>query len=239
MSTLDVQQVHPEVDYPDSDDEPMAENTLQYQWIVTIVGGLRHLLAENPNVFVAGDLFWYPIKGDRDTRLAPDVMVAIGRPKGHRGSYRQWEEAGIAPQVVFEVLSPGNRKAAMSEKFKFYERHGVEEYYVYDPDRLRLKGFLRHGERLVEIKPMNGHISPRLAIKFEMGADGLTIRRPDGKPFVTFEEIAEQEEQERRRAEQAAERAEQAEDRAKRAEEREEQLERELQRLRSAAAEGS
>ena len=37
------------------------------------------------------------------------AMVVFGRPKGYRGSYRQWEEGGIAPQVVFEILSPGNR----------------------------------------------------------------------------------------------------------------------------------
>jgi hypothetical protein len=31
-------------------------------------------------------------------------MVAVGRPKGHGGSYMQWLEGGAAPQVVFEVL---------------------------------------------------------------------------------------------------------------------------------------
>ena len=35
-------------------------------------------------------------------------MVVFGRPKGRRGSYRQWEEDNIPPQVVFEILSPGN-----------------------------------------------------------------------------------------------------------------------------------
>ena len=59
---------------------------------------------------------------------------SFGRPKGNRGSYKQWEEAGIAPQVVFEILSPGNRFHAMQQKFQFYEKHGVEEYYIYDPD---------------------------------------------------------------------------------------------------------
>jgi len=66
------------------------------------------------NVFVAGDLLWYPIEGNNKTRLAPDVMVAFGRPKGdspeatlcERGSYQQWNEDNIAPQVTFKVLSP-------------------------------------------------------------------------------------------------------------------------------------
>src|SRR5580698_331608 len=127
MSTLAAPLSRPPVIYPDSDGMPMAENTLQYQWIVTIVGGLRHLFDADPNVFVAGDLFWYPVEGHPEIRLAPDALVAIGRPRGERGSYRQWEEGGIAPQVVFEVLSPGNRPGEMRDKLDFYSRHGAEE----------------------------------------------------------------------------------------------------------------
>jgi Putative restriction endonuclease/Aldo/keto reductase family len=96
---------------------------LGINWIDTAaVYGLRH------NVFVAGDLLWYPIEGDNRTRSAPDAMVVFGRPKGYRGSYMQWVEDGIAPQVVFEVLSPGNRFGEMARKFTFYEQHGVDEY---------------------------------------------------------------------------------------------------------------
>jgi len=48
-------------------------------------------------------------------------MVAFGRPKGDRGSYQQWKE-GIAPQVVFEVRSPGNSQTEMDKKLVFYDR---------------------------------------------------------------------------------------------------------------------
>lgn len=54
-----------------------------------------------PNVFVAADLLWYPLESDNKTKVAPDVMVVLGRPKGDRGSYQQWQEANIPPQVVF------------------------------------------------------------------------------------------------------------------------------------------
>jgi Uma2 family endonuclease len=121
-----------EIEYPDSDGQPMAENTLQFQWIVTIKEGLEAVFRNDPNVFVAGDLFWYPEEGKPKVRTAPDTMVVFGRPKGHRGSYKQWEEAGVAPQVVFEVLSPGNRPAETIRKFRFYKRYGVEEYYIYN-----------------------------------------------------------------------------------------------------------
>ena len=109
-----------------------------------------------PDVFVAGDHLWYPVEGHPEIRMAPDAYVAFGRPKGDRGSYMQWIEGGIAPQVVFEVLSPKNSAAEMQVKLGFYQRYGVEEYYVYDPDRGKLRGYLRQGSRLVQIAEMKG-----------------------------------------------------------------------------------
>ena len=145
MSLLISKPPRPAIIYPDSDGQPMAENTQQYEWIVTIKGNLDIHFLDRSDVFVAGDLLWYPVEGDPKIRTAPDTMVVFGRPKGHRGSYRQWEEGGIAPQVVFEILSPGNRPGKMGEKFQFYDRFGVEEYYIYDPDTNELGGFQPRG----------------------------------------------------------------------------------------------
>ena len=135
MSLFTTQRPPPKIMYPDSDGQPMAENTLQYEWIVTLKGGFEDVFRDDPDVFVAGDLLWYPVEGNNTLRQAPDTLVAFGRPKGYRGSYRQWVEGGIPPQVAWEVLSPGNRPGEMQKKFTFYEKYGVEEYYVYDPDR--------------------------------------------------------------------------------------------------------
>ncbi len=115
--------------YPDSDGKPMADNTKQFCWIVVIQQNLEWLFADKPDVFVTDDLLWYPVEGDNKTRVAPDVMVAFGLPKGDRGSYKQWEEENISPQVVFEILSRGNKRAEMNRKLLFYDRFGVEEYY--------------------------------------------------------------------------------------------------------------
>jgi Uma2 family endonuclease len=175
----------------------MADNTLQFRWIVTIKEGLEALFMDRPNVFVAGDLLWYPVEGDPKTRTAPDAMVVFGRPKGDRGSYKQWEEGGIAPQVVFEVLSPGNRPAEMQKKFRFYERFGAQEYYLYDPDHVRIFGWQRDGAELREIPAMNGWTSPLLAIRFVLPlSDGeLEIQRPGGKRFLTYVELAQERDQ--------------------------------------------
>ncbi len=199
------------VEYPDSDGRPMAENTLQFEWIVTLKGGVDALFRDDPNVFVAGDLLWYPVEGKPALRTAPDVMVVFGRPKGYRGSYQQWKEEGIAPQVVFEVLSPGNRAGEMERKFQIYERHDVQEYYIYDPERGDLVGWRRGDDGLEPIPEMMGFVSPWLKIRFEPGEgpNNLKIIGSDGRPFATYLELIERAEVEHQRAEAERHRAEQ------------------------------
>jgi Uma2 family endonuclease len=192
----------PAITYPESDGQPMADNTKQFRWIVIIKENLEILFAAIADVFVAGDLFWYPVEGSLH-RQAPDVLVVFGRPKGDRGSYKQWEEANIPPQVVFEILSPGNRVNSMAKKLLFYQRYGVEEYYIYDPDTVELTGWLRSGNWLEEIEQINGWVSPRLGIRFELKEDTLEIYRHDNQRFLTPVELDRLRQQERQRAEEA------------------------------------
>jgi Uma2 family endonuclease len=153
-------------------------------------------------VFVAGDLFWYPVEGRNTICNAPDVMVVLGRPKGDRGSYQQWNEEGIAPQVVFEILSPSNSQDEMDKKLLFYDRYGVEEYYIYDPDRNRLRGWLRGEDGLDVIPQIADWVSPRLGIRFALSEESLELYRPNGERFLTYVEIAQRAEEERQRAEE-------------------------------------
>jgi Uma2 family endonuclease len=201
----------PEIIYPESDGQPMADNTKQFRWIVIIKENLEILFANNLDVFIAGDLLWYPVQGDNKLRQAPDIMVVFGRPKGDRGSYQQWQEENITPQVVFEILSPGNRLKDLAKKFKFYEHYGVEEYYIYDPETIDLIGWLRSKNELTVIEEMNNWVSPRLGIRFQLQPDTLEIYRPDGERFLTPVELEQQRLQERQRAETERQRANQAE----------------------------
>jgi Uma2 family endonuclease len=209
MSTIAAAPAKPAVIYPESDGLPMADNTKQFRWIVTIQGGLDAIFSDDPNVFVAGDLLWYPVEGNNTIRVAPDVLVVFGRPKGDRGSYLQWLEANIAPQVTFEVLSPGNRPGKLVEKFKFYERYGVNEYYVWDPDNGDLSGWLRNNGELQPIADMNGWISPQLKVRFELAGGELHLYGPYGRKFATYVELVEQRDQ----AKQAVDKAQQRADR--------------------------
>ena len=205
-----VETQEPGLFYPESDGKPMSDNTQQYRWIVTIKENLETWLAGNLDVFIAGDLMWYPVEGTSQICQAPDVMVVFGRPRGDRGSYQQWKEKGIGPQVAFEILSPSNTKQEMAEKREFYQKYSVEEYYIYNPDRFRLTGWIRSGDRLIAIANMEGWVSPLLGVRFTQANGDLEIYRPDNRRFLSSVELDRVAEVERERADQEELRANQA-----------------------------
>ncbi|MBP0008477.1 MULTISPECIES: Uma2 family endonuclease [unclassified Roseofilum] len=191
--------------YPDSDGQPVGENTIQFRLIMMLQGALDALFKDIPDVFVAGDLFWYPVQlsseeienQEEPSRQAPDVMVVFGIKKKDRPSYRQWEENNIAPQVVFEIVSPSNSKEAMTKKFEFYQTHGVEEYYAYNPKGNRLEGWLRKGEVLEEITPMEGWTSPRLGVSLTTVSGELRLLTAEGKQLGTYLDVVQERDRER------------------------------------------
>jgi len=198
-----------EIFYPESDGKPMADNTKQFRWILTIQQNIDWLYANEAQVFVAADLLWYPVEGQNKIAAAPDTMVVFDRPKGDRGSYQQWLEDDLAPQVVFEILSPSNSRIEMSKKLLFYDRYGVEEYYVYNPDTNDLEIWIRSDRSLDGIGDIQNWVSPRLGIRFDVSEE-LQIYRPDGTKFYSYIEINQILDQERQRADQEKQRADQA-----------------------------
>lgn len=122
--------------------------------------------------------------------------------------------------MVFEVLSPGNTTTEMMHKHDFYQRYGVEEYYIYDPDHNDLVGWRRVGPTLELILDIDGWVSPRLGVRFDVRGPELHVTNPDGTPFLTFEELAEARTAAEARASDAEARASDAEARATRMAER-------------------
>ena len=163
-------------------------------WVIRLAQWLQAHYFHDPDVFVAGDLLWYPVEGQPTIRTGPDALVAIGRPKGHRGSYKQWMEGNIAPQLVFEVLPTRDRFRETLRKWQFYQQYGVEELYIYKPDTGHFEGWIRKAGQLEEIPEIAGCVSPRLQIRFEPGeeSDELKFFGRGGNLFLTFCENVEQ-----------------------------------------------
>ncbi len=66
-------------------------------------------------------------KGKYTTVVQPDLSVFCDREKlDQRG-------AKGAPDLVVEILSPGNSRRDMKDKFEVYELAGVREYWIFHP----------------------------------------------------------------------------------------------------------
>jgi Uma2 family endonuclease len=167
----------------------MADNSKQFVWIVVLYGNLAAQYRDAADVFVSGNQNWFPREGEPGLFKAPDVYVVFGRPKGHRTSWKQWAENDVPLTVVFEVLSPKNTHFEMVDKLQFYDEHGVEEYYVYDPDANRLLAYAR-GQAALRLVPFRGHYtSPRLGVRFDLTGPEMAVFHPDGRRFLTYEEL--------------------------------------------------
>jgi hypothetical protein len=110
--------------------------------------------------------------------------------------------------VTFEVVSPGNRAGDLINRFRFYERYGVEEYYLWDLESGDLNGWRREQSELKPIAVMNGWTSPLLKVNFEVINGDLRLYGPDGKKFATYVQLVQQREQEAQARNQAEQRAE-------------------------------
>ena len=73
--------------------------------------------------------------GGTDTVVQPDLCVVCDSDKlDRRGCHG-------APDLVVEILSPGNSKREMRDKFALYEEAGVPEYWVVDPTHRNIQQF--------------------------------------------------------------------------------------------------
>jgi Uma2 family endonuclease len=127
--------LRPLIYYPESDGEPMAETDTHRKQMVYLIEALDDYFRDDPQVYVAGNLFLYYEEGDPRQVVAPDAFVVKGAPKGDRRTYNLWEEGDKGPQVVFEVSSRSTRKEDLGPKKGTYEMLGVREYFLFDPLR--------------------------------------------------------------------------------------------------------
>lgn len=69
---------------------------------------------------------------DIDTVVQPDLCVICDPAK--------LDDAGCigAPDLVIEILSPGNNKRELKNKYEVYEESGVKEYWVIHPNEQTL-----------------------------------------------------------------------------------------------------
>ncbi|MEZ4987601.1 MAG: Uma2 family endonuclease [Saprospiraceae bacterium] len=86
-------------------------------------------------------------KGKTDTVVQPDLCVVCDPSK--------LDEQGCngAPDLVIEILSPGNSKREMRDKYALYEAAGVREYWIVDPVREWIQTYVMDADGQFRGKP--------------------------------------------------------------------------------------
>ncbi|MEZ0542208.1 Uma2 family endonuclease [Fibrella arboris] len=98
------------------------------------------------------------IKASKDifTVVQPDLCVICDDAK--------LDEQGCngSPDLVVEVLSPGNTKREMNEKFDLYREAGVLEYWLVEPADEMVLIYVLEGDQYIGLKPMTDSLTSRL-----------------------------------------------------------------------------
>jgi Uma2 family endonuclease len=122
--------------------------TFRHQQVITeIASQIRNYVSLHPIGAVAVEI---------DVRLADDLVyrpdvIFLSAEKAARCAERVTE----VPEVVVEVVSPDSRAYDRQTKRQDYERFGVGEYWIIDPERDSLT-FLRSGEQGFVEAPVAG-----------------------------------------------------------------------------------
>lgn len=87
-------------------------------------------------------------KGNIKTVVQPDLCV-ICDPK-------KLDDRGClgAPDLVVEILSPGNSKREMKDKYEIYQEFGVSEYWVVRPEEKNIQIYTLENGKYIGIAPI-------------------------------------------------------------------------------------
>jgi hypothetical protein len=224
----------PEIFYPYSDGEPLAES---YDHLYVIITTLAILLAhlKGQQATVLADQFLYYAQGFPRLRVAPDVMVIFNVPPGGRDNYKIWEE-GQVPSVIFEMTSPGTRTKDDVEKKNLYESLGVTEYWQFDPRGEwipeKLRGYRLQGDLEPVYVPIPNNQSTTLQLQLVVEDKIIAFYRlEDGVRLLPIEELNIALEQQQELIDQETQRADLETQRADREAQRADRAARRIQEL--------
>jgi Uma2 family endonuclease len=214
----------------------MAETEIHFKGMIDTIQVLWDHFADQPNVYVCGNLLLYYEEGNPRKHVSPDVLVALDVPKEPpRDNYLVWKE-GKAPDFMVEITSKSTRQEDRKKKFEIYRDHlKVSEYFLFDPteDYLDppLQGFRLVGGEYVPIEPIAGRLpSQILGLHLERDGTQLRLFNPaTGQRLLTPFEGRDAAE---RRADDERRRADDAEATRKRFAAENERLRREIEALR-------
>jgi Uma2 family endonuclease len=191
-------------------DEPELESTVHLMQMIVLLTSLRWAWRGRQDYFAAGNLSVYfsTLQARNKDFRGPDFFVVLGTSPRPRDAWVVWEEDGLTPDVIVEILSPSTAENDRGEKRRVYERVlRTPEYVMFEPATGTLE-VLRHAEghyHPVSPDAAGRYPSRQLGLSFGVHEGMLRLFTADGALVPTPEEAATHE---AARATQEAERAE-------------------------------
>ena len=80
-----------------------------------------------------------------------------------------------APDLIIEILSPSTAYYDLKKKFKIYEKHGVKEYWIVDPEEKSIEIYQNEGGqfRLIQTEKETGTINSLFLKGFELNLEKI------------------------------------------------------------------
>jgi Uma2 family endonuclease len=122
--------VEPRFERIGSTEYAMSSPGYKHQNVLLSIGSqLREKLQASGCMTIVAPFDVYPLydRGDEYTLVQPDIFTACDRSKLQDNRYNG------APKFIIEILS-SNRSHDMITKLNLYERAGVAEYWIIDPE---------------------------------------------------------------------------------------------------------
>ena len=167
--------------YPYSNGHFLPEDPLQAFAVINVGTALTEHFYRTERVYIAVDMYLYFERGDPDRKVAPDLFVVLDLEERRRKVYKLWEE-GKPPCFALEVISPSSEIRNTVEKRDLYERLGIGEYFLFQPDpereEPRLLGYRLMGGTYQPVfpEPDGGLRSETLGVLFHADGEKLRVR---------------------------------------------------------------
>ncbi len=163
-------------------DEDVKAEWVDGEVVIMSPASLKHVLIADWLIRVLGDFV-----EDRDLGLVlgTEFMIRLGKQRRWRVPdilYIGKERLGLlrpnhlegAPDLALEIVSPDSRTRDRRDKFADYQRAGVREYWIIDPDEDELiANTLGANRRYAAIEPVDGRVHSEVIPGFFLRPDWL------------------------------------------------------------------
>ncbi len=113
------------------------------------------------------DVYLPSIIGEGETVVQPDLCVICDTTKIKK------QGCIGAPDFVVEILSLGNSRKEMTQKFQIYEQAGVKEYWVVFPYEQIIQQYILEGEKFQALPIAEKTIKSQILQGFEVDLDTI------------------------------------------------------------------